>query len=328
MKTPPTSLKQIDGKSVKGAFTLIELLVVIAIIAILAALLMPALAGAKAKAKGVQCMGNTRQILLAWNMYADDNHGIFAPNDYYSGGGNPIIPWYGPLKGQCNWVGGGQDCTKATPNYQGTNISQCLTAWAALGPYNPNGKTYKCPSDSSFITSGGTIIGPRIRSVSMNSAVGSIYNTYKAPGPPKKWDPLGSTWLTGSWVSGNLNGSLWRTFNKLAFVNRPSNLWVILDENPFSINDPGFCVGMGASADAYGNATYTTFIDTPGSYHNGACGIAFADGHSEIHMWLGGTVKYYLNSGTCPTAGTAPSYAAGDSLVDLRWLQARTTVLK
>ena len=103
-------------------------------------------------------------------------------------------------------------------------------------------------------------------------------------------------------------------------MNRPgpSNVWVIIDENPFSINDSEFGVPMG-TPDAQGMATFTSkIIDIPGSYHNGSCGIAFADGHAEIHKWMGGTIKNAKTTGI----------NAGDSVGDLQWLQARTTAAK
>jgi prepilin-type N-terminal cleavage/methylation domain-containing protein/prepilin-type processing-associated H-X9-DG protein len=309
----------------RTGFTLIELLVVIAIIAILAALLLPALQKAKEKAKGIMCMSNTRQILQAWLVYASDNGDLLAPNDFYSGGSSGgTVAFIGPGMGRTpniNWVGG---CMDTKDDIGESTNTIFLVNWAALGPYNPSAATYHCPSDMSQVIG----FGPNVRSVSMNSAVSSVYNSYKKPGPPAIGDPVGSTWLTGDWAQPGPNDTIWKTFNKLSTINRPSDLWVILDENPFSINDPVFCVGMGATADVYGNGTFTKFIDTPGSAHNGACGIAFADGHSEIHKWLGGTVKNYLNSSTCPTPGEAPSYAAGDSIGDLQWLQWHTTWLK
>jgi prepilin-type processing-associated H-X9-DG protein len=310
----------------RAGFTLIELFIVLATVAVLAAVLLPALAGTKPNTQAFQCLNNQRQIMLAWQMYAADNGDLLPPNDFYSGGdfgGNvAFIPPGTGRTPNINWVGG---CMDSKGDIGESTNTLMLTAWAALGPYNTNAATYHCPSDTSVVVP----FGPKVRSVSMNAAVGTIYNQYKKPGPPAIGDPVGSTWLSGTWVGNNLNNSVWRTYGTLGSMiwPVPSKLFVITDENPFSINDPDFIVAMG-TPDANGNATFTRFMDTPGSYHNGAVTISFADGHSEIHKWLGATIKSYLNAATCPTPGEAPSYQAADSLPDLRWLQARTTATK
>jgi prepilin-type N-terminal cleavage/methylation domain-containing protein/prepilin-type processing-associated H-X9-DG protein len=316
MNTGTFKMKQtfrpVSQRHAPGGFTLIELLVVIAIIAILAAMLLPALARAKAKAQGVYCMNNTRQILLAVHLYAGDCNDVLPPNDWYSGNGGPVAFMKG-LPFSWNWVAGEMD--QVAGNTQATNTDMPVNPnYSALANYNKNVGTYHCPADSSVVTG----IGPRVRSVSMNSGVGSVWNHPNASSGIVGGGPLPASFLDGGGWSGSGLSKYWKTYNKLGFFTNPSGIWVILDESPFSINDAEFAVSMGPP-DANGAGTSTKIVDTPASYHNGACGISYADGHSEIHRWQGSTIKIKV---------AQSDYSAGDSLVDLQWLQQRTATLK
>jgi len=235
------------GKRFTGspAFTLIELLVVLAIIAILAALLLPALTKAKIKAQGIQCMSNNKQLTLAWIMYAHE----FGDN----------LVWNDLTQTGSGWVRGMLD-------YNGNNPDNTNTVWltdpqyAKLAPYTAQtAGVYKCPADKSTVTIAG-LRYPRVRSISMSQAMNS----------------------RNDWLS-HITGAPYRVFRKLMEINPmgPSNAYVLIDEHPDSINYGDFAVAMNDGVDA----SRIMIIDVPASYHNGACGISFADGHAEIHKW-------------------------------------------
>ena len=233
-------------------FTLIELLVVIAIIAILAAMLLPALTKAKLRAHGVMCMNNGKQMMIAMHMYADENREWFPPNEDSS---SAIKGW---VRGNMSWQSGSLDLTNTL------NLTDPTKA--LLAPYTgKNFAIYKCPGD----TVPSMVIGrpmQRVRSFAMNQAVGTRVSILA---------PVDGPWLDGT--HSHVANQTYCVYGKTTQIVKPSpsNLWVLLDEDYRSINDAGFAVTM----------VENKLLDAPASYHGTACGFAFADGHSEIHKW-------------------------------------------
>ena len=255
----------LSRSDVRG-FTLIELLVVIAIIAILAGMLLPALARAKAKAQGILCMNNTKQLMLANHMYQGDNNDKF-PGSYH-GGFQP-----GSNAKERPWVTGWLDWGTSSDN---TNTIFLLDPrYAVLANYFSGAKNiYKCPSDK-YVSAAQRAKGwtQRVRSVSSDIYVGE-----------------GNGWSSlGGGPSGPNNLTIYRGAAKASdlTIPGPSETWVYVDEHPDSINDAGCFPPNSAN----------NIPDAPATYHNGACGFAMADGHSEIHKWIGTTMKKARTSG-------------------------------
>jgi prepilin-type N-terminal cleavage/methylation domain-containing protein/prepilin-type processing-associated H-X9-DG protein len=223
----------------RSAFTLIELLVVIAIIAILAAMLLPSFSRAKAAGQSACCVNNLKQLQTGWKLYETENNGYFPMN--ISGGF--------PISVSNSWVLGNAQRDLTTSNIMAGSLYQ----------YVNNTDVYHCPSDRATVTGSGGI--QRTRSFSVEGWLASTFNFdandgWIAPPTPITTSARGHTYITRD-----------------SLVTRPSEVFVFLDENEWTIDDGIFVIGE------------IGWWDCPADRHNQGADLSFLDGHVEHHRW-------------------------------------------
>jgi prepilin-type N-terminal cleavage/methylation domain-containing protein/prepilin-type processing-associated H-X9-DG protein len=278
-------------------FTLIELLVVIAIIAILAAMLLPALTKSNAKAQGIMCMNNMRQLTLGWLQYAHDSLDRITYASALGAGGGGADPATDPYV----WITG---VINSDPSNRSNWDPTIDLVKSPLWPYcGKAAGIWKCPADRSTITpSAGPSQGkaiPRIRSMSISIWQGGF----------------GGKLTTGY---PGVSSPAWRLYLKMTDMAIPgaASALVFWDEREDAINWGNYYIDMTGYPDAPQSTQFNW--DWPGSYHNGAGGLSFGDGHAEIRRWRDSRTTPPLSK-----VGSGPFPSPNNP--DIIWLQERAT---
>ena len=275
----------------RKGFTLIELAVVLATVALLAAMLLPALAQTRQNSQVIECQANQRQLAVAWMMYARDNNDKLVPVGSLayqpaSFGENPL--------NDVNLQPGGILAQFCPGNLQSSVMTagHYYTNWIKAGliyPYIQNIAVYKCPADLSMVPYNfpATFPRPSERTYSVNCYVGGM----------QWWDPN------------------YKLYRKLSDMNRPgpAHTWVFIEESPTSIDDCYFALDP---------ATPNLWYNSPAVLHGNASVLTYADGHSEAHRWTDSFMMGVRNPQNPPCINVPADPKSGD----FAWLFSVSTV--
>lgn len=283
------------------AFSLTELLVVLSLLALLFLTLIPARASVGFRSSSLQCLDNLRQLMDAIMLYTADNHDLFPPN-----------PDDGTTVLGHNWC----------PGQAGRGGAQEFNPDVLADPYrclitdyiNRNVELFRCSADTrTGLYSGGDpakrgATVPAARSITMNGAVGTICSGFNSFGGHSGRPDLS---VNGPWLNNthsHIRNSPWRTYGKVSetLVPGPAQLFVLMEEDAYSINDASFCFGMNIAE----------WIDWPSTRHGMAAAIAFADGRAELHKWVDPTTE---------VIGGSVSRKAVPGSPDWQWLREHTS---